>query len=184
MIKDLIKRYIQNLSSVCHRNPKRSFETKIHQSVLCVRCSSIYAGFLFTFLFLLFYGFFSTQISVFWALVLAGPITIDGITQRVGLRESFNELRIITGFFLGSCFSFLIGSSIQKNFHLLKAKVMVVPDLLFVVFLGIFILIYLFLSKTQNPKHIYVVDSITIVGSMALYISLAITILKIIVNLI
>jgi len=70
---------------------------------VCARCFGIYTGILFG---MLIYPLvkrlddFKTPNK--WYLILAlTPMGIDGTTQLLGLRESFNELRFITGFIGG-----------------------------------------------------------------------------------
>ncbi|UXM84691.1 DUF2085 domain-containing protein [Methanococcus aeolicus] len=70
---------------------------------VCARCFGIYTGFL---LGMLIYPIvkklnnFKTPNK--WYLIMALiPMGIDGTTQLIGLRESFNELRLITGFMAG-----------------------------------------------------------------------------------
>lgn len=60
-----------------------------------------------------------------WYLILALiPMGIDGTTQLIGLRESFNELRFITGF-LGGFVSlfYILPIFINVAYDLLGIKV-------------------------------------------------------------
>ncbi|RAL21501.1 hypothetical protein DL897_16190 [Thermoflavimicrobium daqui] len=65
---------------------------------LCARCTAIYASYI---LLPLFYfapkNLFTLGLSIFLQL----PMLIDGLTQRWGLRESNNVLRVITGILSG-----------------------------------------------------------------------------------
>ena len=88
---------------VCHQMPSRSFFIFGHQMAVCARCFGIYTGFLVG---MLIYPFvkklnnFKTPNK--WYLIMAlMPMGIDGTTQLIGLRESFNELRLITGLIAG-----------------------------------------------------------------------------------
>ena len=90
-------------SQICHQMPERSYYIFNHKMGVCARCFGIYTGVL---LGMLIYPFirrldnFKTPNK--WYLILAlTPMGIDGTTQLLGLRESFNELRFITGFIAG-----------------------------------------------------------------------------------
>ncbi len=90
-------------SQICHQLPQRSFFIFNHKMAVCARCFGIYTGFLVG---MLIYPFvkklnnFKTPNK--WYLIMALiPMGIDGTTQLIGLRESFNELRLITGLIAG-----------------------------------------------------------------------------------
>ncbi|WP_371677841.1 DUF2085 domain-containing protein [Methanofervidicoccus sp. A16] len=90
-------------SQICHQLPERSYYVFNHKMGVCARCFGIYTGILVG---MIIYPFvrrldnFKTLNR--WYLILAlVPMGIDGTTQLLGLRESFNELRFITGFIGG-----------------------------------------------------------------------------------
>ncbi|AEF95942.1 DUF2085 domain-containing protein [Methanotorris igneus] len=90
-------------STICHQLPQRSYFIFGHKMAVCARCFGIYTGVLIG---MLIYPFikrledFKTPSK--WYLIIAlTPMAIDGTTQLIGLRESFNELRFITGFIAG-----------------------------------------------------------------------------------
>ena len=90
-------------SPICHQLPERSYYILNHKMGVCARCFGIYTGIL---LGMLIYPFvkrldnFKTPNK--WYLIMALiPMGIDGTTQLIGLRESFNELRFVTGFIGG-----------------------------------------------------------------------------------
>ncbi|MFB6089403.1 MAG: DUF2085 domain-containing protein [Candidatus Aenigmatarchaeota archaeon] len=142
----------------------RSFHTRDHQSIVCIRCSSIYIGFLFTFLFLLIYGFYLTEISIIFSILFVIPIALDGVTQAFGYRKSNNVFRILTGIMLGSAFSLLLGKSIQRNLDLLTKEVFRIPNIPFLIYLtALFLPLYL-ISKKSTPKNIYLIDGLVFVG--------------------
>lgn len=74
---------------------------------LCARCSGVVLGFICSksLLTILFMSLLSVSIpfqtGFIAALILALPAIVDWITQNVGLRESNNQLRVITGFLEG-----------------------------------------------------------------------------------
>lgn len=58
-----------------------------------------------------------------WIIVAAAvPIAIDGTTQLVGLRESSNLLRVITGAIIGVALSFYLLPVINSLYSFLKEK--------------------------------------------------------------
>ena len=90
-------------SQICHQMPERSYFIFGHKMGVCARCFGIYTGVLFGMLiYPLVRRLDNFKTPNRWYLILALiPIGIDGTTQLLGLRESFNELRFITGFIGG-----------------------------------------------------------------------------------
>ncbi len=87
----------------CHQLPYRSFFVFGHQMSVCARCFGIYTGWLVG---LIIYPFVwkvtNYKTPNKWYLIIALlPMAIDGTTQLIGLRESFNELRLFTGLLAG-----------------------------------------------------------------------------------
>lgn len=95
---------------VCHQNPERSFFVFGYPLGVCARCTGIYLGMLIlTILYPLakHTGDNSTP-SKYYLIASLIPIVLDGGTQLPGLRESFNELRFITGFIFGGALIFYL----------------------------------------------------------------------------
>ncbi|HIP16777.1 MAG TPA: DUF2085 domain-containing protein [Methanothermococcus okinawensis] len=90
-------------SQICHQMPERSYYIFNHKMAVCARCFGIYTGILFGMLiYPIVWGLNNFKTPNRWYLILALiPMGIDGTTQLIGLRESFNELRFITGFLGG-----------------------------------------------------------------------------------
>ena len=86
---------------ICHRRPERSFHIRNHQFPVCARCTGFYTGLavflVYNALFPINYSLSLLIISIF----LMIPTSVDGFTQYVGLRESNNNLRFLTGFIGG-----------------------------------------------------------------------------------
>ena len=80
---------------MCHRHPDRTFSYNGHYFPVCARCTGFYTG---LFIFEI-YTLFNNVILL--SLVLILPAFIDGFTQFLGLRESFNSLRFVSGFIGG-----------------------------------------------------------------------------------
>lgn len=172
-IRELADRLILYLGATCHRRPERSFECGEHQSIMCVRCSSVYVGFLVTMIFMLAYGFYFAEINTLFSLALALPLAVDVFTQNTGKRESNNYLRIVTGVLLGSSPALLFGKSIQSNFGLMVSGLVKLPSLVFLLFLLSFALILFVFLRNPSPKNIYLVDGLVVSGFTAACVSLA-----------
>jgi uncharacterized membrane protein len=92
----------------CHQLPGRSFFLFGHKMAICARCTAFYTSFWGMGLL---YGVWKATpwgcrhrpgpLPIKWLTVLAVPMFIDGFTQLVGLRESTNLLRTITGTLVG-----------------------------------------------------------------------------------
>ncbi|MBW9221625.1 DUF2085 domain-containing protein [Methanothermococcus sp. SCGC AD-155-C09] len=126
-IDELSSLFIYSIySQICHQMPERSYYIFNHKMAVCARCFGIYTGILFG---MIIYPFIK-RLNNFktpnrWYLILALiPMGIDGTTQLIGLRESFNELRFITGF-LGGFVSlfYILPIFINVAYDLLGIKV-------------------------------------------------------------
>lgn len=77
---------------ICHRRADRSFFYKGKQFPVCARCTGIWLGYIFgIFLLILFVP------TVWVALALFIPMSVDVLTQLLHWRTSTNLLRISTG---------------------------------------------------------------------------------------
>ena len=80
---------------------------------LCARCTGIYSGLFSAIIIEAVYGYwlFGNSLdpvySLISSIILATPLLIDWGTQKVGLRESRNSLRVVTGFLFGIGFSLI-----------------------------------------------------------------------------
>jgi uncharacterized membrane protein len=83
----------------CHQNPTHSFFVFGNSVAICARCLSIYFSlFFWGFIFYLIRKIGKTiKIGLKLGLVLSFPLLLDISTQFVGLRESNNLLRGVTG---------------------------------------------------------------------------------------
>ncbi len=88
----------------CHRKPERSFRLFGHTSLLCSRCTGISGGVL-AFVAMI---FFHQSLPFFAQIILTLPLLVDGFSQLLGLRQSNNILRFITGFLFSIGFLFLL----------------------------------------------------------------------------
>lgn len=97
-------------SEVCHQRPDRSFFLWGERMGVCARCLGFYGGLLMGSLaYPLTWrekdgrGRNNAVYPPAWLLLAAAvPLTVDGGTQLLGLRESSNVLRLATGLLLGS----------------------------------------------------------------------------------
>lgn len=99
MINHLINRL-----KLCHQIPERSFHYKSKQFPVCARCTGILLGYCTIPLFYL----EIIKIPISLIILLNIPLLIDSISQYLGLRESNNILRLITGILSGFACSALV----------------------------------------------------------------------------
>lgn len=93
-------------SAVCHQMPERSFLIDGIQTPLCARCTTIEAGFLFGWLFLIVFRRKKgnqpfSLVCILLAALCFVPIGIDGGGSYIGLFESSNFRRVVTGALAG-----------------------------------------------------------------------------------
>ena len=85
----------------CHQIPDRSFSWRGRQIPLCARCSGVLIGPLFVPL----YYYFGNPLI---ATVCLSAFLVDVLSQLVGLRESNNWLRLVTGVGFSASVLFLL----------------------------------------------------------------------------
>jgi uncharacterized membrane protein len=108
----------------CHQYPERSFEVSGLYFSVCARDTGIYLGLVFTVAVIyIFYLRNQTKpgaLSPAWVLVvcviLILPMALDGTTSYLGLRESSNLLRYITGYLCGTSIG-ILASSVVLGFR-------------------------------------------------------------------
>ncbi len=80
----------------CHGIPDRCFTIRGHTFPICARCTGLLIGVAAGFI-LPATGYLPSLVAIGLALLLVAPLSVDGLTQLVGLRHSTNSLRIVTG---------------------------------------------------------------------------------------
>lgn len=87
---------------LCHGRAERCLLLWNTPMPICSRCVGIYAGALALLgLFAATSRRWNREIATWAALVLTIPLVVDGVTQALGLRESSNALRLLTGLLAG-----------------------------------------------------------------------------------
>lgn len=106
-------------SIVCHQFESRSFHIHDQKLAVCIRCFSIYTGFLFALIVV------SLPITVkkiqsrtfIIFLLLTVPILLDGISSLFGFTTSTTVTRILTGSFFGIGLGLLLYKSLSETLH-------------------------------------------------------------------
>ena len=112
--------------AVCHQFESRAFHIEHHPFAVCVRCSSIYFGFLLGVVTLRFWkpktGWKNGNRLILPMVLL--PMFLDVILSFIGLYESTTASRLITGGIFGAGMSlFLYDSLIEAISILLQQKI-------------------------------------------------------------
>lgn len=81
----------------CHGLEHRSFFIDGAAMPICARCTGIWGGMAAASALVLAGAGRRPRINLPIALIAVGPLVVDGVTQALGLRESFNLLRVATG---------------------------------------------------------------------------------------
>ena len=81
----------------CHHRPDRTLHLRGRPLPVCARCTGLYAGYGLGLVFWLGWAKLSWPL----ALLLVLPLAFDGLTQRLGWRESNNVMRLATGLAAG-----------------------------------------------------------------------------------
>ncbi len=109
--KEKISNNLKVLSKLsCHQIPERTFNIRGRYFPVCARCTGLYLGVFFYLIYQYYsYVYYSIDLTIL-AILMVVPTFLDGFTQFLGLRESDNKLRLITGFFGGIGLSILVVS--------------------------------------------------------------------------
>lgn len=100
---------------LCHGLPERSLLLGGVPMPVCARCTGIYAGVLAGLAAFPLIPMLKERLMRMIAFAAATPLAIDGLTQLVGLRESTNPLRIVTGAIAGVAFGLWILSAVEQR---------------------------------------------------------------------
>ena len=101
----------------CHQLPERSFNFRGTQCPVCARCTGVFAG-----QSLMLLGVITgIRLSVLHGALFMLPMAVDWLIQYVGIKESTNSRRVITGLLGGAGYVVLIvglaSIGIKKLFH-------------------------------------------------------------------
>lgn len=109
---------------LCHQKPERCFYAFGHPMAVCSRCFSVYASFLTIGLAFAAWRALTKrhweEIPLWMLGVLAIPMALDGLTQLVGLRESTQVLRTITGTLVGTGVGLFVYPFLARAFQEVK----------------------------------------------------------------
>ena len=99
----------------CHGIPSRCLTIWSVPMPICARCTAIYAGMLMSVLVFAVLPRLPELAARVAFIVATAAITIDGVSQAFRLRESTNDLRLITGFAFGLTFCVWVLASVREN---------------------------------------------------------------------
>lgn len=113
-----------SLHRICHQRADRSFSLFGHKLGVCARCFGIHTGIFLATLLYPFIRSLEARETPSKHLLIASmiPMAIDGGTQLIGLRESFNELRFATGFLFGFTLGFYLVPVFNELLSILLKK--------------------------------------------------------------
>ena len=94
-------------STVCHQREDRCMHFLGEPLAACSRCTFLYLGVLASSIAYPLAGW-PKRPGIRYLFIAAAPLIVDGGTQLLGLRESNNTIRAITGFVFGSAIAFYL----------------------------------------------------------------------------
>ena len=107
---------------LCHQKAERSFFINDNQMPFCSRCTAIWLGFVIGLGFMVFYKIQLNEKFLFAIILSLVPIGVDGVGQLLGLWESTNIVRVITGLLIGVVCGVALGVIVDevKTIHVFK----------------------------------------------------------------
>ncbi|MGH2567065.1 MAG: DUF2085 domain-containing protein [Bacteroidota bacterium] len=104
---------------LCHQLDERSFHLAGEQWAVCIRCSSIYFGFLVGLVLFPLVGRFPARtVPASWWLIGASlPMFLDVLLSVAGVHSSTDATRLVTGSLLGVALPFYILPPLFESFN-------------------------------------------------------------------
>ena len=121
MISDVLYRFY---SVVCHQFSTRSFHLYGEPIAVCIRCTSIYIGFLTALIVLRFSDRLRAKNfnSVHTIVIVFLPMAIDGIFSLLNIHDSSTLSRIATGVLFGSGMAMVLFRTLTEIIHSIIRK--------------------------------------------------------------
>jgi len=107
---------------LCHQKSERSFFLNDNQMPFCARCTAIFLGFAIGIGSMMFYKIKLNLRFILLIMISLAPIGIDGVGQILGMWESNNITRTITGLLIGIVTGFAITIIIDELSEMYFAK--------------------------------------------------------------
>jgi uncharacterized membrane protein len=108
-------------SAICHQEEDRCLHLMGEPFAACSRCTFMYIGVLASSIAYPLVGW-PRRPRVLYLFIVAAPLILDGGTQLLGLRESTNTIRALTGFLFGSGIAFYIAPEAVPTISLLISR--------------------------------------------------------------
>jgi len=110
LLKEIIQLFNFIGSLVCHQRPERTLWVGGYYLPVCARDTGVCLGLLlgYTLLFFLRKKKAKGPPNLFVTLAMMAPLLIDSISQTIGLRESTNDIRLLTGLLFGTALAPLL----------------------------------------------------------------------------
>ena len=99
---------------LCHQKAERSFSINGNEMPFCSRCTAIWLGLAIGLGLMVFYLIELNEKFLFVIIIGIVPVGIDGIGQLLGLWESTDIIRLITGLLAGGICGVTIGVIIDE----------------------------------------------------------------------
>lgn len=101
---------------LCHGRAERCLLLLNTPMPVCSRCVGVYAGALVSLgLFAMTARLWNRELPSWTVFILLVPLMMDGVTQALGVRESTNELRLLTGILAGFAGMAWVVSRLPRN---------------------------------------------------------------------
>lgn len=100
----------------CHQRADRSFFVRGYQFPVCARCTGVTVGYIAALIMII----AGVRLNWIWILALCGVMGLDWGIQRIGLKESNNIRRLITGIVGGIGVLYVYFCAFSGVFNLIK----------------------------------------------------------------
>lgn len=107
---------------LCHQKEERSFFINGNQMPFCARCTAIWLGLSIGIFLMIFFEIKLSEKIFLMILIGLIPLGIDGVGQLIGLWESTNLIRFLTGILTGIVSGIALGVIIDELKDIITQK--------------------------------------------------------------
>jgi len=161
-------------TALCHQIDERTFHFGGQSLPVCARDTGTYIGFLFTFLYWTIInrklkGGMPPLYALITGSLFIGTLVIDGGTSYLHLRDTTNEIRLITGLLAGGGTGILILPCISELLYKYTSREPYTGNFNYFLLWILFIILLFFIIKSEEPYLYYPVVFSTMSGVMLLF---------------
>jgi len=168
MIMEHIISFLYNIgTAVCHQINERTFHFDGHALMVCARDTGTYTGFIISLLYWIVInkkikGGMPPPYGLLTASLFIGTLVLDGGTSYLHIRETNNQIRLLTGLLAGSGASILIGPCVFSLLYRYSSdEIFTKNKRVFFIWIIMIILLFFIIRTEYGPLYYILTICIT-----------------------